>query len=291
MTLKRVTGLFLLVCVLEVKKMEIISLGCGGGRHQTLDQTFKTGGFRIRTEEVNMHVDPGPGALLLSKKLGLDPEDLDAVFVSHSHLDHSTDAEVLVAAANQDDSGKGRYIGNESAVGGFEDLSPAVSEHHMKKTGEVVSLSPGDTVSFGDVTLEATPTVHTDPTCIGLKVHTDSGTIGYTSDTEYFEELPESFEGSRVLMANVTRPDSYRIDNHLCTDDLVEILKEVEPDLSVILHMGMLFLRNTPTDESDHVEDETGVRTVPGMFGTKLDIDEDEIKVGRKSIQADFGAF
>lgn len=44
---------------------EIISLGCGGGRHQTLDQTFRTGGFRIHSG-FKLHVDPGPGALLLT---------------------------------------------------------------------------------------------------------------------------------------------------------------------------------------------------------------------------------
>lgn len=264
-------------------------MGCGGGRHQILDQTFKTGGFRINSE-VNLHVDPGPGALLLTTQLGLDPMDLDAIFVSHSHTDHRSDTEVLMEAVKRKSPSGGRFIGSESAVNGAEGLSPAVSKHHQRKIGEIVSLKSGDSFEFEGLKLEATPTKHSDPTTIGFMLHTESGTVGYTSDTEYFDELIEAFEGCDVLMANITRPGDKRIRGHLCSQDLIELLDAVEPSISVILHMGMLFLRNSPERESQRIMEATGVRTIPGYVGTKIEMDG-EISVGKVSRQKGIGEF
>lgn len=267
---------------------EIISLGCGGGRHQTVDQSFKTGGFRIHSGNTKFHVDPGPGALLLSGQLGLDPLKLDGLVVSHSHTDHSTDAEVLVEAIEKGNSSDGVFVGNKSAVEGGEDLAPGLSEFHRRKVGELVLLEPSETYDYGDFRFEATPAQHSDPEAIGVKFHTSSGIVGYTGDTQKFEGISEAYEDVRVLIANVTRPDEKRIDWHLCSEDLVEILKDVDPEVAMILHMGMLFLRNPPTEEARRIQERTGVKTVPGFVGTRVVLDgEAKIERRRKQLEID----
>lgn len=264
--------------------MEIIFLGCGGGRLQIIDQSFRTGGFRIH-DKFKLHVDPGPGAVLLTSQLGLDATDLDAVFVSHSHSDHYTDAEVLVEAMSRGESSGGRFIGSESAVSGDGDLGPVLSNYHKKMAGEVISLKPGETFEAEDLDLEATATEHGDSTGIGFKIYTDSGVVGYTGDTQFFDGLPEFFRDVRVLIANVTRPEDKRIEGHLCSKDLIRLSREVRPELSVILHMGMLFLRNSPKREAAYIEEKSGVRTVPGFVGTRIKANED-IQIDREFQQA-----
>ncbi|MCD6248536.1 MAG: MBL fold metallo-hydrolase [Hadesarchaea archaeon] len=269
---------------------EIVFLGCGGGRYMTVDQRFRTGGFRIHAG-AKIHVDPGPGALLLSHLHDLNPLDLDCVVVTHCHPDHYCDAEVLTEAMTKRmTQRRGVLVGSESVIRGREKWGPAVSPYHQSKVGEVVCLRPGETCEIGEVKLEGTPTKHSDPTTFGIKFHTSAGLVGYTGDTEYFEELPEYFKGSRVLIINVTRPQNRRIRWHLCSDDAIDILKRVEPELAVMIHMGMLFLRNPPDEEAARIERESGIRTVPGYPGTRLTIGK-EISVARPLKQATLGDF
>ncbi len=268
----------------------MVFLGCGGGRFQTIDQRFGTGGFRVHGNS-KVHVDPGPGALLLTHQLGLNPLDLDCVIASHSHPDHYVDAEVLAEAMTQHMTReRGVLVGSESVLHGKGKWGPAISNYHQGKAGRVVCMRPGESLELGDLKLEATPTKHSDPTTFGLKFHSQSGIIGYTNDTEYFGELPSHFRGSRVLILNITRPSDRRIRWHLCSDDAIELLKEVKPELAVMVHMGMLFVRQSPEKEATRIERESGVETVPGHVGTRVVMDE-EIKVNRPTRQPSLEAF
>jgi ribonuclease BN (tRNA processing enzyme) len=68
-------------------EVELVFLGTGGGRFATITQKRKTGGIRFLSKSLNMHLDPGPGALIYSLERGLKPQKVMAVLVSHSHPD------------------------------------------------------------------------------------------------------------------------------------------------------------------------------------------------------------
>ena len=270
--------------------VELVFLGCGGGRYQTIDQQFKTGGFRLHAG-VKIHVDPGPGALLLSHQHGLTPLDLDCVVATHCHPDHYCDAEVLIEAMTQHMTRKqGVLIGSESVLNGAGKFGPAISRFHQGKPEKIVCLRAGESYELGDIKLEATPTQHSDPTTFGLKIHSQEGIMGYTNDTQYSDELAKHFKTSRVLIANVTRPLAMRIRWHLCSDDLITLLKQVKPEFAVMMHMGMLFLKHSPENEAARIKAVTGVETVPGYAGLRITVDK-EITVRRPLKQPSLEVF
>ncbi|MDH3366035.1 MAG: MBL fold metallo-hydrolase, partial [Thermoplasmata archaeon] len=80
--------------------VRITFLGTGGGRFATIYQARATGGFYIEDGR-NIHVDPGPGALVRMRSVGLDPMNTHAILISHCHPDHYMDAEILIEAMTE----------------------------------------------------------------------------------------------------------------------------------------------------------------------------------------------
>src|SRR3972149_10420786 len=78
--------------------LQLHFLGIGGGRFVMVTQQRRTAGIRLVHGSTQVHIDPGPGALVFSNWAGLSPQKLDAVVVTHCHPDHYGDAEVFIEA-------------------------------------------------------------------------------------------------------------------------------------------------------------------------------------------------
>ncbi len=240
---------------------EIFFLGSGGGRHCMTTQMRATAGFRVHSN-LNIHVDPGPGALVRSFDNNLNPRNLDVIIVTHAHPDHCNDVNVLIEAMTQGASVRRGYVlASESVVNGIEDRFPVITKYHAGLCN-VFSLKEGESIEIKDIKFEATKCKHEDPTTIGIKIYLKDVILGYTSDTEYFPELASQFSNVDVLIINVMRPNARRIKFHLCTEDVIKILSEIKPKLVIIQHFGLAMLRANPEREARIIEEKTRVRTM-----------------------------
>lgn len=77
---------------------QITFLGTGGARVVMSSQVLSTGGFILEMNNTLLSIDPGPGAIVHAARLGFDLESLEGVLLSHRHLDHCGDANVMVEA-------------------------------------------------------------------------------------------------------------------------------------------------------------------------------------------------
>gem|GEM_PF-78540 len=261
--------------------IEITFLGSGGGRFITITQFRSTGGFFIRASR-NIYVDPGPGALVRSWRYKLDPRRLDVIFVSHRHVDHCNDAEIMIEAMTGGALKKrGVLIASKSVVYGDDSYNPAVSRYHLDSLEEVHTPEPGNRLSLGEEELTITPSMHSDPTTIGFRMGTKFGDISYIPDTQYFDELKKWHEGSRLMIIAITRPRDMRIPYHLCTEDVVYMLKTMgqKPEAIVMNHIGMKMHFANPYKEARFIENVTGVKTFVAKEGFKVMLDKKEIAV------------
>lgn len=258
-----------------MKKWNLISWEVVVDDFATITQKRMTGGFRIEgIDGKNIHIDPGPGALVRSYQFGLDPLKLNGIMVSHSHTDHYTDAEVLIEAFTKGMTRKkGVVLGSLSVIEGYKEWGPCISSYHLNKP-DVSILGANKLIKWDNLKIRGTKTVHGDPTGVGFRIEDENLTISYTSDTEYFDNLHKYHDGADILIGSVIRPHAERIRGHMCVNDFAKLIDEVKPKMAIMTHLGMKMIMNNPEEEARRISDETGIRVLAARDGMKLNLDE-----------------
>lgn len=255
--------------------MKLQFLGTGGGRFATISQKRMTGGFRI--DDLggnNIHVDPGPGALVRSHQYGLNPRKINMLLVSHCHTDHYNDAEILIEAMTQGMTKRaGHVIASESVINGNEEIGPGISKYHRTKS-KISILHPGEVIKKGQISVRGTATHHGDPTCVGFNINYQGLNINYTADTEYFPELPKEHEGADVLIGCVIKEGERKIKGHMRTIDFEELVNEVQPQIAIMTHLGVNLIMNNPFQNTRVITKNTGVRTIAATDGLAMNLDQ-----------------
>ncbi|MEW6329038.1 MAG: MBL fold metallo-hydrolase [Candidatus Micrarchaeota archaeon] len=265
--------------------MEIVFLGTGGGRFNLVRQVRGTGGFRVNARELKMHVDPGPGALLRSLELRQSPLELDALFVSHSHVDHSNDANVLIEGMTEYTRKKRGVIIASPEV--LEGGHAYISKYHQSLPKKCYSVEPGDTLELNGARIEITPARHDAESAVGFKLRAEGKILGYTGDTEYFDALGEIFAGCDLLIINNLRPRDNGIPGHLTSDGVIKILnvarnlsmgqmricakeRKLRPNNSLITHLGIEFTQKLAREEAARITRESGIETRAARDGMRV---------------------
>ncbi|MCX6771751.1 MAG: MBL fold metallo-hydrolase [Candidatus Micrarchaeota archaeon] len=252
--------------------MEIVFLGTGGGRFNLISQIRRTGGFLIRGS-LNIHADPGPGALVACHDFSIHPEKTGAVVVTHNHIDHLNDAALMCEAINCfPDRKRGILVASKSILAGDEYGERGISPYFTKKLSRTEIARQGKPIKIGGATLTPTPVRHEDMTGFGFVLDMDGARIGYTSDTEYFPSLAPHFLHCDILIANNLKSGADGVPGHLYSATTVKLLTACHPRLCVLSHMGQSLLKSGPGKEARKIQKASGVRTVAATDGMRVDV-------------------
>ena len=258
---------------------KITFLGTGGGRFATIYQARATGGLYLEDQR-NLHIDPGPGALVRMRSVGLDPLRTHAILISHCHPDHYMDAEILIEAMTEGGTRKqGILLGSMSVIEGNGEFGPAVSKYHQSLPKVVKVMQPFSKVSVKPIEIAATPSAHSDTSSVGFRLVTSCGVVSYISDTQLVEQVIKAHRHCRVLIAAVTRPLGQRIPHHLSTEDAGYLIEKIKPELAVITHFGMRVIQENPETQAKWIEERAGVKTVSARDFMTLELKKDSVAV------------
>lgn len=247
---------------------KLIFLGTGGDSIVVGKQMRASGGIVLQTETSQLHIDPGPGSLVMAKAMNISPRNTTAIVCTHDHINHSNDVNALISAlthAGMDHYGV--FLGSKSVVSGTEEYPPILGKYTHKWLEKVITLEPGKKAGVNDIDINAVATKHSDETAVGLKITTPQFTIGYTSDTDYTSEMIQGLKETDILILNVVAPFDTSIAGQLSSDDAVKIIDAVKPGLAVITHFGVKLLAADPLLEAREIQKRTKVQTVAAKDG------------------------
>lgn len=215
-------------------------LGTGGTRFVMLSQRRASGGIWFSCGAARGVVDPGPGSLvrICAAKPPLSALDINTLILTHRHIDHSSDINVLAEGMTLGTRGpRGRILLPEDAL---DDGDAVLLQYEAKKIkhidrhadGKITEIAPG-------VTVESVRHEHHGVQCYGLIFRGEGfKTWGLISDTAALPSFPQRYRECEMLVINLTLPLPWARLDHMSQPDVASLLQDLHPKLVLLSHMG-----------------------------------------------------
>jgi ribonuclease BN (tRNA processing enzyme) len=244
-------------------------LGTAGARFMVSRQLAASGGMWLDWNGTQVLIDPGPGCIVQATKRKLNAEKLSGIIISHRHLDHAADANVMVEAMT---NGGFRKRGQVFAPGDALGPEPVIFSYLKSFVEGVTVLEAETTYQIGKLSFR-TSVRHVHPVETYGMVFTAAGqTIGYVTDTRYFEGLAKSYAGSNLVIVNMVLTEPRAPVDHLSVPDVEKLLGEIKPKTAILSHFGMHVWQAKPWLVAEAMSQKTGIRVVAGRDGMRFDL-------------------
>lgn len=262
---------------------ELVILGSGGGRHHIRTQHRATGGLLFKFDGVQCAIDPGPGAIVRMNQYCEDPVKTNLFIVTHFHIDHYNDLSTIIESSREILHDRNYNYFKKGILITTEETIEFVPKYHLNMLEKVIPFKPGDKFNYKEAEIVGTKVVHSpNNEGFGIRFNLKNYSLAYTSDTMVFDGFVEQFSGVNILVLNLLRPDSIICKRHLCTDEVIPYLNQINPSLDtlIITHFGSYM--DGPRSKKNHVpsqvkkfEENTKIRNViAAEDGLKLKINE-----------------
>ncbi len=258
----------------------MVFLGTGGARHVVARQLRRTAGIYLQSCGRRLLIDPGPGALVACAEADppIRPDELDAVLLTHRHIDHSGDLSAVVDAMTV---GGWQQRGEVFAPRECLEGQHAVLMQYLRTFPDrVVSLEPQGDYTIGPLAFSTSaPHAHGVET-YGLRFRLPNCHLSLVADTAWFEALPEEYAGSDVLVVNVvlTEPPARPEIQHLSVPEAERLIAAIGPRLAVLTHFGRWMLELGPDQVARDMADRLGRPVLAARDGMRLDLPSGQVR-------------
>jgi phosphoribosyl 1,2-cyclic phosphodiesterase len=240
-------------------------MGTAGARFMVAKQLAASGGLFLEDGEARICLDPGPGAVVQYTKRKVDLTKLDAIVISHRHLDHSGDVNVMVEAMTEGGfHRRGRLFCPSDAL----DDDPVVLRYLRQFPEEVVRLQPETSYSVKGLSFTTSPRHQHQVETYGFRF---GDKLGWVTDSAYYDGIAEQHR-AEVMIIHVVLMQCRAELPHLCLDDAERIIREAKPRLAILTHFGMTVWRAHPWELAADLSQRLGTEVRAARDGMRLEI-------------------
>lgn len=220
--------------------MKVIILGSG-----VCIPSVKRGspGYYLEINEEKFLIDGGSGSLQALTKAGVDYSDIDGIFYTHLHVDHTADLiPFLIALKHVPFSGKKKDFFLYGPVGFkkfFEKLCDAYGESFIYQGYTIClkEIKDGDHVTTKELKVLARHVQHTENS-LGYRFTDQEGkTIVFSGDSGYCNSLIDLSRLADVAILESSAPDGYKIESHLTPSLAGKIASQANVKRLVLSHI------------------------------------------------------
>ena len=245
-------------------------VGTAGARFVTIDQSRSSAGIWISYEGTNILIDPGPGSLVrcLNSNPKLDPSLLDAIILTHKHIDHSNDVNIMIEAMTAGGSKKrGLVFLPDDMMSGDSILLKYVRQ----LPEEIIILKEHSEYAVGNLKF-STPLRHIHSVeTYGLKFAFKDKTISFIVDTRYFDKIISCYKAD-ILVINTVFIRSIPNIDHLSIEDAGHIISQIKPRQAILTHFGRDIIKEEPSRFSCELSKKYGTEVLAADDGMIVEL-------------------
>ena len=233
-----------------------------------IKQLAASGGMWFDIGSTQVLVDPGPGSIVQVTKRKLKPEKLSAIILSHRHLDHSADTNIMVEAMTE--GGFNRHGLLFAPADAFGD-EPVIYSYLRDYLDGVEILREGGSYAIGDISF-TTPIRHIHQVeTYGMVFRAAGHTFSYISDSRYFDGLIDHY-ASEMLIINALLMEPREKVEHFSVPDAEHLIRELQPKAAILTHFGTMVWKSKPWEIAEQMSQRTGIKVIAARDGMKFDL-------------------
>lgn len=219
--------------------MELTILGSGCGI-----PSLQRGapGYLIKIDNEPLLFDSGSGTLLRLLNVGIDYKQLNHVFYTHTHSDHTADLIPLIQALRTTPNYKRKEKLHIYGPEGFNDFLNILTQVFgswlldPNFPFEIQELSH-DLLKFSNWSIKTIPVQHSQ-SAIAYRVESKAGhSIVYSGDTDYCPEIIELAKEADILILECSFPDNRKLKGHLTPSEAAEIAAKAKCEHLILTHL------------------------------------------------------
>lgn len=250
-------------------------LGTAGGRYVVAKQLRYSAGTFLSIKNKNVILDPGPGALLRCAKSRppIDADKVDAIILSHAHIDHSNDVNAIIDAMTEGGRKKrGTLFAPDDCLNGE---NAAVLKYLRNYLKDICIMHGSSEYSIDGVFFRTSVRHKHGVETYGMKFEINGFTVAFMTDTGFFPELIDDYKDADILAINVVfyklNPE-YKDTGHICFDEAAQIIEAIKPKKAILTHFGMTMLKANPRILAAQLSERLGIEVTAASDGLTIPI-------------------
>jgi len=245
--------------------MRLTFMGTAGARFMVAKQVAASGGLFIEDGNTRISLDPGPGAIVQYAKREIDLTTIDAIVVSHRHLDHVGDVNVMIEAMTDGGfSHRGMLFCPSDAL----DDDPVVLKYLRRFPREIVRLAPETSYSVNGLTFSTSGRLAHQVETYGFRF---GDRLGWVTDSAYYDDIAEQHKADVMVIHTVLLQSRAELP-HLSVADAERIIREAKPRLALLTHYGMTVWRANPEEIAADMTQRLGTEVQAAHDGMSLEL-------------------
>ncbi|WP_202319581.1 MBL fold metallo-hydrolase [Archaeoglobus neptunius] len=182
----------------------------------------------LEFDDKKVLIDCGIGCYHRLEQLGVGLDEIDAVCITHHHLDHNGDLLNILKARWLLDCSTLKIFGPPGTRYFIESLLEAYPYLRNKLSFDV---EEGSKFAIGDVRFKAIPTIHS----IESQGYVIEDAIAISGDTRAFEEFISA--ECAIMIHELSLPFNYIADTHTTPENLKSCLKSCKAERIYLTHL------------------------------------------------------